>query len=74
MLLPTDGAALLLRHLRRGVTLSGADYEIAAGHYRFQHVYTGESWNPQLRAPLSGPGVSVKSGEYLYAINGRPVV
>ncbi len=49
----------------------GADYEIANGRYRFRRIYTGESWNPQLRAPLSGPGINVKEGEYLLAINGH---
>jgi tricorn protease len=53
--------------------LLGADFEIDNGHYRFRRIYTGESWNPQLRAPLSGPGVSVKASEYLLAINGHPV-
>ena len=45
--------------------LLGADFEIANGHYRFKRIYTGESWNPQLRAPLSEPGINVKEGEYL---------
>jgi tricorn protease len=53
--------------------LLGADFEIANGRYRIQRVYTGESWNPQLRAPLSGPGLDVKAGEYLLEINGHPV-
>jgi tricorn protease len=51
--------------------LLGADYEIDGGHYRFRRIYTGESWNPKLRAPLSGPGISVKSGEFLLAVDGR---
>ncbi|HEY1241235.1 MAG TPA: PDZ domain-containing protein [Bryobacteraceae bacterium] len=51
--------------------LLGADYEIASGHYRFKRIYTGESWNPRLRAPLSGPGVNVKDGEYLLEISGH---
>jgi len=51
--------------------LLGADYEIANGRYRLKRIYTGESWNPQLRAPLSGPGIDVKEGEYLLAINGH---
>ena len=51
--------------------LLGADYEITNGRYRFQRIYTGESWNPQLRAPLSGPGINVKEGEYLLEINGH---
>lgn len=53
--------------------LLGADYEIADGRYRFSRVYNGENWNPQLRAPLTQPGVNVKAGEYLLAVNGREV-
>jgi len=53
--------------------LLGADYEVANGRYRFLRVYSGENWNPQLRAPLTQPGVNVKSGEYLLAVNGRDV-
>lgn len=51
--------------------LLGADYETANGRYRFARVYNGESWNPDLRAPLTQPGVNVKAGEYLLAVNGR---
>ncbi len=53
--------------------LLGADYEVADGRYRFARVYSGENWNPQLRAPLTQPGVNVKVGEYLLAVNGREV-
>jgi tricorn protease len=53
--------------------LLGADYEVANGRYRFARVYSGENWNPQLRAPLTQPGVNVKAGEYLVAVNGRDV-
>ncbi len=53
--------------------LLGADYEVADGRYRFARVYGGENWNPQLRAPLTQPGVNVKAGEYLLAVNGREV-
>jgi tricorn protease len=51
----------------------GADYEPANGRYRFLRVYSGENWNPRLRAPLTQPGVNVKAGEYLLAVNGREV-
>jgi tricorn protease len=53
--------------------LLGADYEIANGHYRFKRVYTGEAWNPELRAPLAQPGVNIQDGEYLFEINGQPL-
>jgi tricorn protease len=51
--------------------LLGADYRIENGRYRFAKVYKGENWNPQLRAPLTLPGVEVKEGEYLLAVGGR---
>ncbi|HYZ87513.1 MAG TPA: PDZ domain-containing protein [Bryobacteraceae bacterium] len=51
--------------------LLGCDYDVANGRYRFARVYSGENWNPQLRAPLTQPGVNVKEGEYLIAVNGR---
>jgi tricorn protease len=53
--------------------LLGADYQIENGRYRFTRVYNGENWNPRLRAPLTQPGVNVKAGEYLIAVNGREV-
>jgi tricorn protease len=51
--------------------LLGADYKIENGHYRFARVYNGENWNPELKAPLTQPGVNVVAGEYLLAVNGR---
>lgn len=51
--------------------LLGADYTIENGRYRFAKIYTGENWNPGLHAPLTQPGVNVKAGEYLLAVNGR---
>jgi tricorn protease len=53
--------------------LLGADYRIENGRYRFSRVYNGENWNPELRAPLTQPGVNVKEGEYLLAVNGKPL-
>ena len=53
------------------VGLLGADYTLENGRYRFVRIYNGENWNPQLHAPLTQPGVDVKEGEYLLAVNGR---
>jgi tricorn protease len=51
--------------------LLGCDFKIENGRYRLARVYNGENWNPQLRAPLTQPGVNVVAGEYLLAVNGR---
>jgi len=51
--------------------LLGADYKVENGRYRFAKVYGGLNWNPELRAPLTEPGVDVKAGEYLLAVEGK---
>jgi tricorn protease len=53
--------------------LLGADYKIENGRYQFARVFNGENWNPDLRAPLTQPGVEVKAGEYLLEVNGVEV-
>ena len=51
--------------------LLGADYKVENGRYRFAKVFGGLNWNPDLRAPLTEPGVDVKAGEYLLAVDGK---
>lgn len=53
--------------------LLGADYEVSDGRYRFKKVYGGLNWNPTLRAPLTEPGLNVKAGEYLLAVDSSPI-
>lgn len=53
--------------------LLGADFAIENGFYRIKRILTGENWNPDLRAPLSGPGITVKEGDYLLEVNGVPI-
>jgi tricorn protease len=55
------------------VGLLGADYAIENGRYRIKKIYGGENWNPELQAPLSGPGIQVSEGDYLLEVNGRPL-
>jgi tricorn protease len=52
------------------VGLLGADYSVDSGRFRITKIYTGENWNPDLRAPLSSPGINVHEGDYLLAVNG----
>jgi len=54
-----------------GVGLLGADYTVSGDRYRFGRIYGGLNWNRTLRSPLTEPGVDVKSGEYLLAVNGK---
>ena len=51
--------------------LLGADFAIDNGRYKITRIYDGESWNPDLRAPLAEPGLDVAVGDYILAINGE---
>ncbi len=52
------------------VGLLGADFEVANSRYRIRKIYTGENWNPELRAPLSAPGLDIHEGDYIIAVDG----
>ncbi|MEZ4702754.1 MAG: PDZ domain-containing protein [Rhodothermales bacterium] len=53
------------------VGLLGADFRMEQNRYRIARIYTGERWNPTIKAPLSGPRLEVSEGDYLLAVNGR---
>ncbi len=60
-----------------GVGLLGADFELAGEGdtkaYRIKRIVEGNAWDVDARGPLSQPGVDVKVGDYLLAVNGTPV-
>lgn len=51
----------------------GADYELANGKIRFAKIYRGANASESTRGPLGDAGVNVNDGEYLLAIDGKPV-
>ncbi len=55
------------------VGLLGCDLQKSNGYYQIRKIYSGEIWNSDLEAPLHLPGINVKEGDYLLAINGNPL-
>jgi tricorn protease len=53
------------------VGLLGADLVAENGYWRIERIYTSESWNPGLKAPLDRPGLDAQEGDYLMAVNGE---
>lgn len=53
------------------VGLLGCDYVIKNNHYQISKIYDGERWNPNIEAPLGLPGIDVKEGDYILAVNGK---
>lgn len=56
-----------------GVGMLGADYEVVNGAYKIRKIFTRLDWNPTFKAPLAEPGLNIKEGEYIVAVNGVPV-
>ena len=41
--------------------------------YRIDRILRGENWQPKLRSPLTEIGVNVGDGDYILAVDGKPV-
>jgi tricorn protease len=52
--------------------LLGVDWALdaASGRYRFATIYPGDNTRSDYRSPLAQPGLNVKMGDYLLAVNG----
>jgi tricorn protease len=50
----------------------GADFALdaASGRYRFATIYPGDNTRDTYRSPLTQPGIDIKAGDYLLAIDG----
>ncbi len=59
--------------LQRAVGLLGVDWQLENGAYRVARIVRGASWDAEARSPLAEPGVDVAEGDYVLAINGKPL-
>lgn len=55
------------------VGLLGADFERVGGRVRLTRVFEGDNLSRLTTAPLAQPGVAARAGEWLLAVDGRPV-
>jgi tricorn protease len=58
---------------QHGVGYLGVDFSLENGAYRIKHIVHGAPWDAEVRSPLEQPGIDIKEGEYLLAVNGLPV-
>jgi tricorn protease len=58
---------------QRGVGYLGVDFTLENGAYRIKKIIEAAPWDAEVRSPLKQPGVEVKEGDYLLAVNGMPV-
>ena len=51
----------------------GANFTLENGAYRIEKIIQGAPWDVEVRSPLLKPGVDIKEGDYILAINGQPI-
>jgi tricorn protease len=57
----------------RKAGLLGVDWAFENGAYRIKHIVRGGTWDIGVRSPLAEPGLGVKEGDYVLAVNGVPL-
>jgi tricorn protease len=67
------GGGDLEQPLERKVGLLGVDFSLENGAYRIKRILEGAPWDSEARSPLRQPGVNVKEGDYLLAVNHVPL-
>ena len=50
--------------------LLGAEIVADSGYFRIRHIFPGENWHEDFRSPLTEPGVKVREGDYILAVDG----
>ncbi len=57
---------------RKAGGLLGAEIEAdSSGYFRIARIFPGENWQPTFRSPLTEPGVEIRQGEFILAVNGQ---
>ena len=55
---------------RKAVGYLGIDWEKADDQFRIKNIVRGADWDNEVRSPLDEPGVAIKEGDYILAVNG----
>jgi tricorn protease len=45
----------------------------AAGRWRIEHILRGDPWNPDATSPCDRPGIDIRPGDEIAAVDGHPV-
>ncbi|MFO1446652.1 MAG: PDZ domain-containing protein [Opitutaceae bacterium] len=59
--------------IQMGLLGAQVSRDAASRAYRIDRILAGENWQTKTRSPLTEMGVNVREGEYILAVNGKPV-
>ena len=57
----------------KSVGYLGVDWQADGDNYKIKKIIRGATWDAEVRSSLDQPGVSVKEGDYILAVNGVPL-
>ncbi|PHN05598.1 S41 family peptidase [Flavilitoribacter nigricans] len=55
---------------RKAVGYLGVDWAKENGQFKVKEIIRGAEWDNEVRSPLDEPGVNIKAGDYILAVNG----
>ena len=61
------------RRINLGLLGARLERDSATGFVRIGEILRGHNWDKSYRSPLTEIGINVRPGDYLLAVNGRPV-
>ena len=63
----------LQRGKRENTGLLGIDWVLNNGAFQIKKIIKGASWDDNVRSPLEEPGLKIKQGDYILAVNDIPL-
>ncbi len=58
---------------KENVGYLGVDWEAEGNYYKIKKIIRGAPWDAEEHSALDEPGVDIKEGDYILAVNGVPV-
>lgn len=57
----------------KSVGYLGVDWQADGDYYKIKKIIRGAPWDAEVRSSLDAPGVTIKEGDYILAVNGVPL-
>lgn len=61
------------RAAQKNVGYLGINWEAEGQFYKIKHIIKPGSWDAEIKSPLAAPGLVIKEGDYILAVNGIPL-
>jgi len=67
------GGGDIERQNNKAVGYLGIDWEAAGNYYKVKTIIRAAAWDAATRSALDQPGIDIKEGSYILAVNGQPI-